>query len=57
MAWVANQCGPRMACHEENLASLQQLLGAPLLGDVPFVPEWHAEGLAGYLDIGELLGR
>jgi dethiobiotin synthetase len=57
VAWVANQCGPRMDCHEENLVSLQQLLGAPLLGDVPFVPQWQAEGLASHLDIGALLGR
>jgi dethiobiotin synthetase len=54
-AWVANQCGPRMACHEENLATLQRLLEAPLLGDMPFVPEWRAEELARHLDIRSLL--
>lgn len=54
-AWVANQCGPRMACHEENLATLRDLLGAPLLGDVPFVPQWQAAMLAEHLDIRSLL--
>jgi dethiobiotin synthetase len=54
--WVANQCGPRMACHEENVATLRQLLGAPFLGDVPFISEWRAEQLAVHLDIHELLG-
>lgn len=55
VAWVANQCGPRMACHEENVATLQQLLGAPLLGEVPFIPEWRAEQLAAHLEIHDLL--
>ena len=29
--WVANQPGPRMARHEENLETLRQMLPAPLL--------------------------
>jgi dethiobiotin synthetase len=50
-AWVANQPGPRMACHEENLDTLQQLLPAPLLGDVPFLSGWQAQEASSYLDI------
>lgn len=57
VAWVANQCGARMVCHEENVATLQQLLVAPLLGEVPFTPEWRAEQLAAHLEIRELLGQ
>jgi dethiobiotin synthetase len=54
-AWVANQPGPRMACHEENLDTLRQLLPAPLLGDVPYLPRWQAEAAARYLDIQSLV--
>jgi dethiobiotin synthetase len=52
--WVANQPGARMACHEENLDTLRQLLPAPLLGDVPFLSQWRPEEAASYLNI-ELL--
>lgn len=33
--WVANQIDPAMRCFDENLATLQGLLRAPLLGVVP----------------------
>lgn len=55
--WVANQCGPRMECHEENLATLQQMLPAPLLGDAPFITPWHADELAKHLDITALIKK
>jgi dethiobiotin synthetase len=64
-AWVANLPGAnqpstnkqveRMDRHEENLDTLRQLLPAPLLGDVPFLPRWQAQGAAQYLDIRPLL--
>ncbi len=57
VAWVANQCGPRMARHEENVATLQRLLGAPLLGDVPYFDSARGEELARYLDIQRLIGQ
>lgn len=50
-AWVANQPGPRMARHEENLETLRQMLPAPLLGDVPFLPDWDATKAADHLDL------
>lgn len=34
--WVANQIDPDMACVAENLAALQQHLGVPCLGHVPY---------------------
>ena len=55
VAWVANQPGPRMDCHEDNLDTLRQLLGAPLLGDIPFQPRWEPEATARHLDIKLLL--
>jgi len=36
--WIANRVDPQMACADENLATLRQWLGAPLLGDVPWSP-------------------
>ena len=53
--WVANQPGPRMACHEENLDTLRRLLPAPLLGEVPYLSPWVVEDAANYLDPGPLL--
>lgn len=53
--WVANQCGPRMACHDENLDTLIRLLDAPLLGALPWLDPWDADQAAEFLDI-QLLG-
>lgn len=55
--WVANQPGPRMACHEENLTTLRQLLPAPLLGDVPLLSPWQAEQAATYLSLEALSSK
>ena len=55
VAWVANQPGPRMDRHAENLDTLRQLLAAPLLGDVPFLTPWQAEAHASHLDLQALL--
>jgi dethiobiotin synthetase len=54
VAWVANQPGLRMDCHQENLDTLRQLLPAPLLGDIPFIPSWKPEDVSGHLDIDPL---
>jgi dethiobiotin synthetase len=55
VAWVANQPGPRMHHHEENLDTLRQLLPAPLLGVIPLLPCWQGAEIANYLDIKVLL--
>lgn len=54
--WVANQPGQRMACHEENLRTLQQHLSAPLLAEVPQLSPYSPERAATYLDIQPLIG-
>jgi dethiobiotin synthetase len=53
--WVANQPGERMRRHGENLETLERLLGAPLLGEVPFIAPWKASQAAETLDIRPLL--
>jgi len=44
--WVANRIDPAMARFDENLATLEKLLPAPLLGVVPYGPEGGALGAA-----------
>jgi dethiobiotin synthetase len=55
IGWVANQPGPRMARHEENLETLRQMLPAPLLGDVPFLQHWDATEATKHLNIQSLI--
>lgn len=53
--WVANQPGSPMACHAENLDTLQRLLPAPLLGEVPSITPFNAEKAAQHIDISKLV--
>lgn len=47
--WVANRIDPAMARFDENLATLERLLYAPLLGVVPHAPAGGAAGAAEFL--------
>lgn len=47
--WVANRIDPAMGRFEENLATLRELLPAPLLGVVPHAPVGGAAGAAQFL--------
>lgn len=48
--WIANRAGPeRMEAEADSLAYLQQSLGAPLLGELPWVEQSRPEALASYL--------
>lgn len=49
--WVANRIDPAMSHFEENLASLQELLYAPLLGVVPHAPPGGSAGAADFLQL------
>ncbi|MDG2272577.1 MAG: dethiobiotin synthase [Halioglobus sp.] len=53
--WVANQPGPCMARHKENLETLRQMLPAPLLGDVPFLQHWDTSEAAKHLNLQSLI--
>ena len=48
--WVANRVDPDMLAPEENIAWLQQRLGAPLLADIPW-GEHTAHRLAGHFQL------
>jgi dethiobiotin synthetase len=53
--WVANIVAPRMRNLDENIATLNDSIGAPNLGIVPWLSEAHTEVMAGLLDVGPLL--
>tara|TARA_B110000444_G_C18811966_1_gene583105 strand:- start:137 stop:808 length:672 start_codon:yes stop_codon:yes gene_type:complete len=36
-AWVANRIDPDMDCYSENVATLKNVLGAPLLAEIPWI--------------------
>ena len=53
--WVANQPGERMDSHSDNLATLQALLPAPLLGDIPRLAPFDPAVAATHLDLTALV--
>ncbi len=53
--WVANQPGALMACHAENLDTLQRLLPAPLLGGIPCITPFDSEEASQHIDLSSLL--
>lgn len=53
--WVANRVDPDMQCYTENVATLEAMLPAPLLGEVPYLDEVVPAIVAEYLDISTLL--
>lgn len=50
--WVANQIDPNMLYLDENIASLKELIDAPLLGRIPRLDS--AEAALNYLQIDDL---
>jgi dethiobiotin synthetase len=56
--WVANCVEPQMRCFEENLATLQNRLQAPLLGVVPHLQPAAARivGAASHLQLPQISG-
>ena len=53
--WVANHVDPQMSRPQENLETLRQLLKAPCLGVVPWLPDASADAVATHLDIAPLV--
>lgn len=49
--WVANCINPEMQRFNENLATLKELLDAPLLGVLPFDPEASSAAAANRLEL------
>jgi len=57
VGWVANHVDPDMSCPDENLATLERLFRAPLLGRVPWLEEPTADAAADHLDLSALWGE
>lgn len=49
--WVANRIDVDMLCYEENVQTLQALLPAPCLGEIPFMAEPEPQQMADYLNL------
>jgi dethiobiotin synthetase len=54
--WVANRVDPGMARATENRTALEDRLGAPLLGEIPFMHEPEVALAAASLDVRMLAG-
>jgi dethiobiotin synthetase len=54
--WVANTTGEIMTNYAENLDTLRHSLGAPLLGEIPFMSVFDAETASKNLSLEPILG-
>lgn len=54
--WVANRVDSEMSRYKENLMTLQQLIHAPMLGEVPHIASGNPADAAQFLSL-ETLGR
>jgi dethiobiotin synthetase len=53
--WIANDVQPPGKRHTEYLATLKNVLPAPMLGEIPWLADLHAtSALGGYLDLSLL---
>ncbi|EAR60835.1 dethiobiotin synthase [Neptuniibacter caesariensis] len=52
--WVANRVDPQMDCYDENVDTINSMLRAPLLGEIPFLEEPTAENAAQYINLDQL---
>ncbi len=55
IGWIGNQIDPEMAVQAENIAALDQRLGTPLLGLLPWQPEPDPRAAAAKLSVEGLL--
>jgi dethiobiotin synthetase len=53
--WVSNHIDPSMPAYAESLADLEQGLGAPCLGHIPFLSNPQGIHIKNDLDIGKIL--
>ncbi|HEX9803386.1 MAG TPA: dethiobiotin synthase [Gammaproteobacteria bacterium] len=49
--WIANSVTPGMAAPEQNIQAIDQRLGAPLLGHIPYLADLRAETFAAALSL------
>lgn len=54
VGWVANDVSAPGRRHQEYMATLRRMLPAPLLGEIPHLPEVERQALGHYLDLSVL---
>jgi len=54
VCWIANDVTVLGKRHTEYLATLCRILSAPLLGEIPHLPDVEHQALGQYLDISQL---
>jgi len=52
--WIANDVQPTGTHHQAYLVTLKRLLPAPMLGEIPYLPEDNFTDLGRYLDLAVL---
>ncbi|AHG21659.1 dethiobiotin synthetase [Chania multitudinisentens RB-25] len=55
--WIANAIIEPGKRHQEYLATLRRMLPAPLLGEIPYLPQIGQQALGQYLDLAALKPR
>lgn len=53
--WVANRIDPDCAFIDENILAINQRIGAPCLGDLPYAPQLNANQRVEFMDVSTLL--
>ncbi len=53
--WVANRVDPDMSHYKENFETLEQMMDAPCLGEVPYLEEKSAVSVSEHLDVSCLI--
>lgn len=53
--WVANKIDPEMSCYDENVATIDSMLRAPLVAEIPFLDEPFPENVASFIDLEKLI--
>lgn len=51
VGWIANRINPGLAYYAETIDILNQRLGAPLLGEIPYLGKAEQRDLSGYIDL------
>ncbi|EFE93911.1 dethiobiotin synthase [Serratia odorifera] len=52
--WIANDVAPPGRRHQEYLTTLRRMLPAPMLGEIPHLPQAEGQPLGQYLNLSQL---
>ncbi|MGY3686591.1 dethiobiotin synthase [Vibrio coralliilyticus] len=55
IGWVANRVNPGTEHYADIIEMLEQKIGAPKLGEIPYVPSVKQKDLAKYIDVSALI--